>query len=390
MNQMRYVAMKMISTLAVGSGMALLFAGCHRASQAPQMPQAIPVSAIEVHTQPATYYQFYPGTIRALNVVQLHGDVSGYITGIFFKDGQFVEKGQKLYEIDRQQYEAAYQQALANLQVAQANLERAKQDAERYQELAQKNAIAKQTLDHALSDLRSAEAQVAAAKANVNQVATNLKYSRIVAPFSGIIGISQVKLGSLVTPGQTLLNTISSYDPMAVDFQVDQKEIPHFSDLLAHAAAHRADSTFMIQLADGTLYPEPATISVIDRAVDPQTGTITVRLLVPNRHNLLRDGMNCNVRVANYLPASTILIPQVAVTEQLGEYFVYVVQGDSVVQRKIALGYPIGGQYVVQDGLKPGEKVVTQGIQRLRQGAHVIVSTSAAAERSSTAPASSH
>lgn len=379
MNHMRYEDTRLKPVFMISTVLILVVtASCHQARQAPPMPQAVPVSAVAVHTQPAIYYQFYPGTIKALNVVQLHGDVSGYITGIFFKDGQLVEKGQKLYEIDRQQYEAAYQQAQANLQVAEANLERARQDAQRYQELNQKNAIAKQTLDHALSDLRSAEAQVAAARANVNQVATNLKYSRIVAPFTGIIGISQVKLGSLVTPGQTLLNTISSYDPMAVDFQVDQKEIPYFSDLLAHAAAHRADSTFMIQLVDGSLYPEPATISVIDRAVDPQTGTITVRLLVPNKHNLLRDGMNCNVRVAHHLPASTILVPQVAVTEQLGEYFVYVVQGDSVVQRKIKLSYPIGDQYVVQDGLAPGEMVVTQGTQRLRQGAHVILSTSPA------------
>lgn len=390
MNRMRDFITQAIPASVAAAGISLLIAGCHRAKQAQMVPQAVPVGVVAVHTQPATYYQFYPGTIKALNVVQLHGDVSGYITGIFFKDGQFVEKGQKLYEIDRQQYEAAYQQALANLQVAQANLERARQDAQRYQELSQKNAIAQQTLDHALSDLRTAEAQVAAAKANVNQVATNLRYSRIVAPFSGIIGISQVKLGSLVTPGQTLLNTISSYDPMAVDFQVDQKEIPHFSDLLAHAAAHRADSTFMIQLADGSFYPEPATISVIDRAVDPQTGTITVRLLIPNKHNLLRDGMNCNVRVANHLPPSTLLVPQVAVTEQLGEYFVYVVQGDSVVQRKIVLGYPVGDQYVVQQGLKPGEMVVTQGTQRLRQGAHVIVSGSTAASTNTARPSSPH
>ncbi|MCL6524061.1 MAG: efflux RND transporter periplasmic adaptor subunit [Thermoflavifilum sp.] len=374
MNDMNHIFRHFFSICIAGAASVVLLDGCKHASQTPMMPQAVPVSVVAIQPQSAIYYQFYPGTIRALNVVQLRGDVSGYITGIFFKDGQYVEKGQKLYEIDRQQYEAAYQQAVANLQAAEANLERARQDAQRYQELSQKNAIARQTLDHALSDLRSAEAQVAAAKANVSQVETNLRYSRIVAPFSGIIGISQVKLGALVTPGQTLLNTISSYDPMAVDFQVDEKEIPEFTDMLAHAAQHHADSTFMIQLPGGNLYPYPATISVIDRAVDPQTGTITIRLLIPNQKNLLRDGMSCNVRVAHHLPSSTLLVPQVAVTEQLGEHFVYVVQGDSVVQRKVNIGYPVGNQYVVQAGLQEGEQVVTQGIQKLHQGSHVIVS----------------
>src|SRR5262249_9778576 len=149
--------------------------------------------------------------------VELRAQVNGYITGIHFKEGEQVKKGQKLYSIDQQQSEASYQQAQANLAVQEANLERAKKDVERYRELDKKDAIAKQQVDYAEAAYAAAQKQVDAAKAAVNAVQTNVRYTTIVAPFDGTIGISQVRLGASVTPGQTLLNTISSDNPMAAD-----------------------------------------------------------------------------------------------------------------------------------------------------------------------------
>ncbi|HXO77282.1 MAG TPA: efflux RND transporter periplasmic adaptor subunit, partial [Puia sp.] len=186
---------------------------------APQAPPPASVNVYTVATGNATYFDMYPATATPLNQVDIKPQVAGNIVGIYFKDGQQVKKGQKLYEIDQQQYAAAVNQAKANLAVAQANLAKSQQDADRYQELAKQDAIARQTLDHQIADLEAAKRQVEAAQANVASVQTNLNYSNIYAPFNGTIGISLVKIGTSVYP-QTLLNSVSTDDPMAVDIAI--------------------------------------------------------------------------------------------------------------------------------------------------------------------------
>jgi RND family efflux transporter MFP subunit len=179
----------------------------------------------------AVYFDNYPATITPLNQVDLKAQVTGYITGMFFTDGQHVSRGQKLYDIDRQQYQANYDQAVANLNVVKASLAKAQQDADRYTDLLKQDAIAKQKVDYALADLQSVKAQVIAAQANVSRLSNDLRFSSIHAPFDGTIGISQAKVGTLVTANQNILNTVSSDNPMAVDIAVDQKEIPRFIQL---------------------------------------------------------------------------------------------------------------------------------------------------------------
>src|ERR1700760_444590 len=194
----------------------------------PQAPPPTPVDVYTVASGNATYFDSYPGTATPLNQVDIKPQVAGNIIGIYFKDGQVVRKGQKLYEIDQQQYKAAVEQAVANLNVAKANLAKSQQDADRYEDLAKQDAIAKQTLDHQRADLESSKRQVDAAQANVASVQTNLKYSQIYAPFDGTIGISQVKVGTSVYP-QTLLNSVSTDNPMAVDISIDQPVNPMFT-----------------------------------------------------------------------------------------------------------------------------------------------------------------
>jgi len=336
---------------------------------------AIPVTVYQVRPQEALFYNTFPATVTALNQVDLRSEVSGYITDISFKDGQQVAKGMKLYTVDQQQYKAVYEQAVANLNSAKANLMKAQQDADRYNELARSDAIAKQVEEHAKADLESAKMQVVAAEKNVNSVQTNLRYSIIEAPFNGIIGISLVKLGSSVTGGQTQLNTISSVDPMAVDFAVDEKQINRFNDLMRNKKGDR-DSIFTIILPDGKLYPYPGQISLIDRAVDSQTGTIKMRLVFSNPKNILKPGLTCNVRVKNTSGGNTLLIPFKAVTEQMGEYFVFVVTGNKVSQRKITLGDDINGMVIVKEGLQSGDEVVEDGIQKIKDNSEVIAVSS--------------
>ncbi len=312
----------------------------------------------------ATYFDLYPATVTALNQVDIKPQVSGNITGIFFKDGQVVRKGMKLYEIDQQQYKAAYEQAIANVHVAEANESKAQQDADRYADLAKNDAIAKQTLDHAVADLESSKKQVEAAKANVNSVETNLKYSIINAPFEGTIGISQVKIGTAVYQ-QTLLNTISSDDPMAVDIAVDQIEIPKFSQYLDKGANDK-DSIFTLVLPDGSIYEKPGHLVLLDRAVDPQTGTIKARLVFANGKKMLKPGITTNIRVKHSASENSLLIPYKAVVEQLGEYFVYTANNGRAKQHKVALGTKINASVVVKSGLEAGDSVITEGVQKVR------------------------
>lgn len=338
-----------------------------------QQQQAFPPVAVNVDTvqsTSATYYDEYPATINPLDEVEIHAQVSGYITGIYFKDGSHVSKGQKLYSIDQQQYAGAYNQAVANVNVAKANLIKAQKNADRYLELQKNDAIATQTVDNALADLDAAKMQVAAAQANVSAVETNVRYSTIYAPMNGTIGISQVKIGSAVSPGAAILNTISQNNPLAIDFAVDEKQIPRFAKLEAEGTKP-SDSVFTISLPDGSIYNQPGKISLLDRAVDPQTGTIRARLVFNNPKDILKPGMTCNVRVKTS-DTNTILIPSKAIVEQMSEYFVFVV-GDSskVSQRKIVTGMPINNNTVVKDGLKQGEIIVTDGVQKLREGAVV-------------------
>ena len=353
--------------LAVCAAAALVSScGSSGNAVAPKAPPPVPVAIFAVQKGSAVYYDQYPATVVALNEVQLRPQVTGYITGVFFKDGQHVSKGQKLYAIDQQQYEASYNQAVANLNVAKANLGKAQQDADRYAELQKNDAIARQTVEHAQADLQASKMQLEAARANVASVQTNVRYSTIFAPFEGTIGISQVKMGTAVSPGQTILNTLSSDNPIAVDVALDQKEITRFLMLQQKTGADK-DSTFSLALPDQSVYPYSGQISFIDRAVDPQTGTIKTRIIFPNKEKFLKAGMSCNIRVKNNGNSQSLLIPAKAVMEQMGEYFVFVV-GDS---NKVA-------QHKIQTGQVINDKIVIEGVQKLREGAVVIPKTDSA------------
>ncbi|HXB95928.1 MAG TPA: efflux RND transporter periplasmic adaptor subunit [Puia sp.] len=338
----------------------------------PTGPQAPPPTAVNVYTVTpgnATYFDTYPATATPLNQVDIKPQVSGNIVGIFFKDGQRVRKGQKLYEIDQQQYKAAVEQAKANLDVARANLARSQQDYDRYDSLAKQDAIARQVLEHQVADLEANKRQVQAAEAGVASVETNLKYSDIYAPFDGTIGISLVKVGTSVYP-QSLLNSVSTDDPMAVDISINQADIPQFNRYFEKGTKGK-DSIFTAVLPDGSIYPYPGDLYLLDRSIDPTTGTLKARITFPNPKNELQAGLTTNIRVRHASGDSTLLIPYKAVVESLGEFFVFVVQDSVALQKKVSLGTRIGANIVVRNGLTQGEKVVIEGVQKLRDSSIV-------------------
>ena len=358
--------------------------------QAPTDP-TVPVNLYRATAQKVLYYDKYPSTTEALSQVNLLPLVQGAITGIFFKEGSHVRKGQKLYEIDKRLFQENYDAAVANLKVQQGNLIQAKQDADRYAYLNKYNAVAKQLYDHAVIAYQNAKNQVKASEEAVKTARTNLSYAVIFAPFDGTIGFSQVKLGNVVTVGSTVLNTISTDNPMAVDFLINEKQIAHFEEL-KNSKQKPTDSLFTILLPNNSLYPYTGRISVIDRAVDPQTGSVRLRLLFDNPKNALIAGMSCIVRVHNQEKKPQILLPNKAVTEQMGEYFVFAARDSMVndttnhkkqsgevqkrkellaVQKKVQVGQVIGPNIIIKKGVSEGEQIVVDGIQSLHDGSQI-------------------
>jgi RND family efflux transporter MFP subunit len=383
-----------LSLVLIGS---MAFFSCQQKAPPPPNPPT-PVNLMAVKARPVLYYDKYPSTTQALSQVNIYPEVQGYITGIFFKEGAHVKKGQELYEIDKRLFQAAYDQAEANLKVAHGTTVQAKQDYDRYVYLNNQKAVAEQLYDHAVITYQNAENAEKAAAEAVKTAKTNLAYSVIYAPFDGTIGFSQVKLGNMVTVGQTLLNTISTDNPMAVDFLVNEKQLAAFN-MLENGKKGAPDSLFTILMPDNTPYPYPGKISIIDRAVDPQTGAIRIRLEFPNPDYTLRVGMSCVVRVHNQEQTPQMVIPSKAVVEQMGEYFVFIKkdtlmpphassdqkkeedkkdgkQSEKVltavaIQKKVQLGMTIAPNVIVKSGIEEGDSVITDGVQNLHDGSRI-------------------
>jgi membrane fusion protein (multidrug efflux system) len=230
-----------------------------------------------------------------------------------------------------------------------------------------------QQVDVSKADVANAQSQIAASQAALRSVELDVRHSVITAPLTGTIGIAQVKLGGLVSQGQTLLNTVSAENPIAVDVNIAENDIARFTKLQKNKGV-RQDSVFTLQVPGGKTYTLPGKIVTIDRAVDPQTGTLRVRVQFPNPQRTLKAGMNTTLRVLNQDTGNQLVIPARAVTEQMGEFYVYVV-GDSskVSQRKVLTGTRIKDKIVVRQGVKAGETIVSDGLQNLHEGAKIQV-----------------
>lgn len=365
---------KILYGLLLVLGTTGIYSSCGNSSkedgqQAPA-ERKVTVSIAPVQQQIVTAYQEYPATVVPLNETELRAEVSGYITNIFVTDGATVSKGQRLYEIDRIRYVAEVEQAKANLQIAQANYDRVGKDLERYKKLAEQDAIARQTLDYAETDLSNQAAQVQAARAALTSANTNLQRSVITAPFSGVVGISQVRNGALVSAGTTLLNTLSSINPIAVEFQVSERDIERIKEL----QNNKSTTVIKLRLPDGTEYGESGFISTIDRAVDRATGTLRVRATFTNATEKLRAGMNLTLRLAETSSEEQIVVPLRAIVEQLGAYNVYTVSDSSTaVFNEVKLGVKIDDKVVIREGLSAGQQVIVNGVNNVSEGDKLVI-----------------
>jgi RND family efflux transporter MFP subunit len=364
---------------------AVLFvsAGCGKSEQ----PQARPpdVQVVEVLQRDVPISKEWVGTLDGLVNAQIRPQVTGYLLRQNYKDGSFVKKGELMFEIDPRTFRAALDQAkgqLANaeqqLAQAEANQVKAQLDVNRYTPLAKEQAIPQQDLDNAVqanlaaqASVRAAKGQIDAAKAQVDSAQLNVGFTKVVSLIDGIAGIAQGQIGDLVGP-TSLLTTVSTVDPIKVYFPVSErgyldyvKENPD----AAKRAAQETQLTLDLLLADGTLYPYKGRFSLADREVDVKTGTLRLQGLFPNPGNILRPGQFARVRAITTTKKGALLVPQRAVTEMQGNFQVAVVGNDNKVSiRPVKVGERVGTEWIIEEGLKPGEKVVAEGTQSVKAG----------------------
>jgi membrane fusion protein, multidrug efflux system len=400
------------SALCLVVGAVLVVAGCSkRSAQAASAPE---VEVFEVVQQDVPIYSEWIGTLDGMVNADIRAQVSGYLLKQDYREGSFVRKGQLLFEIDPRplqavldqakgdfakaqgqlsQANAQLTQAQANLTQAEANQGKTQADVNRYTPLAREKAISTEQLDNAVqanraamaqvkassaavetarASITSARATVEAAQAAVRTAQLNLGFTRITAPIDGIVGLAQAQVGNLVNPTSGSLATISTVDPIKVYFTMSEQDYLGFGKLTPTQtewdAANKRLSLDLI-LADGSTYPQKGRFFMADRQVDQKTGAIKLAGVFPNPGNMLRPGQYGKVRAVTSTKEGALLVPQRAVTELQGSYQVAVVGSDNKVSiRPVKVGERIESQWIIEDGLKPGERVVSEGTQKAKAG----------------------
>ncbi|WP_295681895.1 efflux RND transporter periplasmic adaptor subunit [uncultured Nevskia sp.] len=369
--------LKSAATLA-----ALLIAACSGA-KAPAPPAAPQVAVQKIAPRAIDVTADYVAQTEALNEVEIRPRVGGLLETQGVVEGSKVKKGQLLFVIDAQPYAAAVSQAKAALALAQAALDQSDRDLARVRPLSTIDAVSQQELDAAIARHDSARAQVEAAGASLQTAELNLGYTRVVSPIDGVIGRAQLKVGGLVTAYTTLLSTVYSTDPMYVNFAISEARVLEIQRELGGALSQtaKAERAFRVLLVDNSIYPHPGKMNFIDAAVDNTTGTLKVRLEVPNPDQLLRANQFARVRVTTQHLSDAIVVPQRALQEFQGKNFVWVIDGDKKAsQRDIVLGPRVEQDVIIHDGLKAGDTVVVDGMQKLKQGITVAIKEPATAD----------
>jgi membrane fusion protein (multidrug efflux system) len=371
--------MKMSSltkALAIAAGFAV--ASCGKQAPPPPPPPEVQVAAVEQRDEPI--YSEWIGTLDGFVNADIRPKVDGYLLKQLYQAGAYVKQGTPLFEIDARQAQASLDQASGNLGQAEALLEKTQNDVRRYTPLAAEKAISQQELDNARSAEREARASVETAKAALEQARLNRVWTRVDSPIAGVVGIQKSQVGDLVTP-QTLMTTVSQVDPIKVNFNISEQEYLRYAKLINQPGAERAaaaNGQLELELDDGSIYPQKGSVISVDRQVDVRTGTMAVRGSFPNPGNILRPGQYARVRVALETKKGAILVPQRAVSELQGSFQVGVVGADGKADvRVVEPGPRVGSLWIINKGLSPGDKVIVEGLSRVRSGQAVVVKPAA-------------
>jgi membrane fusion protein (multidrug efflux system) len=372
--------MKRAVTLAICGVTALTLSGCGKKEGPAAAPPEVYVADVVQKDVPV--YMELVGQTKGSQDVEIRARVEGYLDRVAFTEGSFVRKGELLYQIDPKPLEAALANARANLATAEARLTKTNNDVSRLTPLAKQQAVSQQELDNALSTQDAARAQVDANKAAVDKATLDLGYTRITAPLDGLVGTTEVKAGNLVGRGEsTLLTTVSQIDPILFRAGISEAEYLRLARRIAEAGgagAERRKTEIRLLLADGTVHPYPGHVDAIERAVDPTTGTLAVQFKFPNPDRVVRPGQYGRARFVIETRPGALLVPQRAVSELQNLYSLAVVgAGNKIEFRNVKVGPRVDGLWLIEEGLKPGEKVVVEGLQKVRDG--MVVSPKAAA-----------
>jgi RND family efflux transporter MFP subunit len=356
------------------AGATFAMPGCGR-TQAAAPPPPPDVRVAPVVQQDVPVYSEWVATLDGYVNAEIRPQVSGYLVKQNYKEGSLVRKGQVLFEIDPRPFKAALDRAKGDLAQAQAQLGKSTLDVERDTPLAKARAIAQSQLDNEIQAKLGAQAAVESNKASVEQAELNLEWTKVTSLVDGIAGIAQVQIGNLVG-SNSVLTSVSQVDPIKAYFPINeqayvlaQKQSSAVSS--KHSISFFGNSLNLI-LTDGSIFAQKGKILLADRQVDSNTGTIRIVAAFPNPGNILRPGQYGRVHVETNMKRGALLIPQTAVAQSQGSYQVAVVGGDHKVNmRTVKPGETVGTLWVIDSGLKPGEQVVVEGLQRLKEGALV-------------------
>ena len=375
--------------LAAGLVAIVSSVACETPAPPPPPPPEVYTTAVVQKDVPV--YLELVGQAEGFQDVDIRARVEGFLETMNFQEGTFVKQGELLYTIDRKPLEAIVAQGTADQATAQARLAKANNDVNRFQPLVAKQAVSKQELDNALAEQEASTSQVAAAKAAVEKATLDLGYTRVVSPISGLIGTTQVKPGNLVGRGEsTLLTTISQIDPILFKVGVTEADYLRVVRQVQSSGGKSGGSRegIELRLADGSQYPQTGKINTIERAVDPTTGTLGMELVFPNPQQILRPGQYGRVRILLDTKRGALLVPQRAVQELQSIYTVAVIDsGNKVAFRTVKVGQKVDSLWVVEDGLKAGEQIVVEGLQRIQDGMTVSAKPAPASPSGSAAPA---
>ena len=364
-------ASSILALLVAFASSVLLSCQSQKAAAPPPQPE---VAVVAVVQQDVPIYGEWVATLDGYVNAQIQPQVTGYIVNQTYKEGSFVQKGQILFQIDPRPFKALLDQAKAQLAQAQAQLGKTKLDVDRDTPLAKERAIAQSQLDNDIQANLAAEASVKSAEAQVEQAQLNLDFTHVTSLVDGIAGIAQVQIGNLVSP-TTVLTSVSQVNPIKAYFPISEQEYMHYA---ARINAHNQQVVpsdappFDLILADGTVYPRKGTLLLTDRQVDVTTGSIRLVCAFPNPSNILRPGQFGRVRAAGETRMGALLVPQRAVTELQGSYQVAVVGGDNkVTLQPVKVGERVGTMWIIDSGVHPGDLVVVEGLQKVRDGSSV-------------------
>lgn len=369
MNRMRYISIALLSVS--------IFVSC--SEEQPIHQAGVPtLPVVEVTVGEVEIEKEFVGQVYGKVDIPVRARVEGFLEGIHFDEGRKVTKGQLLYTIDAQPFQAAVAQAKSGLAEAKIALVKAENDYARIKPLADVNAVSQSDLDAAIAEKGAAEAAVEAAQANVQMAEIQLSYTQIASPIDGLIGKTGARVGEFVgrEPNPVILNTVSRIDTMRVDFYITENDYLRFARLAIKEERRnqkrQANESLKLVLGDGSLYNELGRVDFIDRGVEESTGSILIQSSFPNPDKILRPGQFAKVRAVTNKMEEGVLLPQRCVSEFQGNYFVWLVNDSNTVQQQpVKVQDAYKDYYLIEEGVKRGDKVVFEGLQQVKTGVKI-------------------